>query len=122
MNSPSPGTPAAYPAGGASLPDPLHHLGRSVHSEVPHSTFVATTRLPTTTSPFTLERHQRFFVSTSTVFQDSSSQECGPTYLFWRSLKLAIIYTLVCLVLAIPGLSGPEPSPLHLKRCSSPSS
>lgn len=53
---------------------------------------------------FTLENIQRFFVSTSTVFQEDGSSQEVRTYLliFWRSLKLAIISTLVCLVLAYP--------------------
>ena len=53
---------------------------------------------------FTLENIQRFFTSTSSIVQDDGSSAEVRTYLliFWRSLKLAIISTLVCLVLAYP--------------------
>ena len=53
---------------------------------------------------FTLENIQRFFTATSSIVQDDGSSAEVRTYLliFWRSLKLAIISTLVCLVLASP--------------------
>ena len=53
---------------------------------------------------FTLENIQRFFTDTSSIVQDDGSSAEVRTYLliFWRSLKLAIISTLVCLVLAYP--------------------
>lgn len=53
---------------------------------------------------FTLENIQRFFTATSSIVQDDGSSTEVRTYLliFWRSLKLAIISTLVCLVLAYP--------------------
>lgn len=53
---------------------------------------------------FTLDNILRFFTSTSQVLQaDGSSKEIY-TYLviFWRSLKLAVISTLICLVMAYP--------------------
>ena len=53
---------------------------------------------------FTLANIQRFFTATSSIVQDDGSSAEVRTYLliFWRSLKLAIISTLVCLVLAYP--------------------
>ena len=53
---------------------------------------------------FTFENIQRFFTATSSIVQDDGSSAEVRTYLliFWRSLKLAIISTLVCLVLAYP--------------------
>ena len=53
---------------------------------------------------FTLENIQRFFVSTSSVIQDDGATQEVRTYLliFWRSLKLAVISTVICLVLAYP--------------------
>ena len=53
---------------------------------------------------FTLENIQRFFTATSSIVQDDGSSAEVRTYLliFWRSLKLAIISTVVCLVLAYP--------------------
>ena len=53
---------------------------------------------------FTLENIQRVFTATSSIVQDDGSSAEVRTYLliFWRSLKLAIISTLVCLVLAYP--------------------
>lgn len=53
---------------------------------------------------FTLENIQRFFTATSSIVRDDGSSGEVRTYLliFWRSLKLAIISTLVCLVLAYP--------------------
>lgn len=53
---------------------------------------------------FTLENIQRFFTATSSIVQDDGSSAEVRTYLliFWRSLKLAIISMLVCLVLAYP--------------------
>ena len=53
---------------------------------------------------FTLEHIQRFFTATSQVIQEDGSSKEVYTYLviFWRSLKLAVISTLICLVLAYP--------------------
>ena len=53
---------------------------------------------------FTLENIQRFFTATSSMDQDDGSMREVRTYLviFWRSLKLAIISTILCLVLAYP--------------------
>ena len=53
---------------------------------------------------FTLDNILRFFTSTSQAMQaDGSSKEIY-TYLviFWRSLKLAVISTFICLLLAYP--------------------
>ena len=53
---------------------------------------------------FTLENIKRFFTATSTVIgSDGSAQEVR-TYLliFWRSLKLAVISTVICLLLGYP--------------------
>ena len=51
---------------------------------------------------FTLEHIQRFFTATSQVIQEDGSSKEVYTYLviFWRSLKLAVISTITCLVLA----------------------
>lgn len=53
---------------------------------------------------FTLENVQRFFTATSSVIQDDGSTTEVRTYLviFWRSLKLAVISTAICLLLAYP--------------------
>lgn len=53
---------------------------------------------------FTLENVQRFFTATSTMLQEDGSSKEVYTYLliFWRSLKLAIISTAICLVLGYP--------------------
>lgn len=53
---------------------------------------------------FTLENVQRFFVSTSSIIQEDGATQEVRTYLliFWRSLKLAVISTVICLVLAYP--------------------
>ena len=53
---------------------------------------------------FTLENIQRFVTATSSIVRDDGSSAEVRTYLliFWRSLKLAIISTVVCLVLAYP--------------------
>ena len=53
---------------------------------------------------FTLEHVKRFFTATSTVIgSDGSAQEVR-TYLliFWRSLKLAVISTVICLAFGYP--------------------
>ena len=53
---------------------------------------------------FTLDNVKRFFTATSTVIgSDGSAQEVR-TYLliFWRSLKLAVISTVICLVFGYP--------------------
>lgn len=53
---------------------------------------------------FTLENVQRFFTATSTMIQEDGTSTEVYTYLliFWRSLKLAIISTAICLVLGYP--------------------
>ena len=53
---------------------------------------------------FTLENVQRFFTATSSVLQEDGYSAEVHTYLliFWRSLKLAVISTVICLVLAYP--------------------
>ena len=53
---------------------------------------------------FTLENVQRFFTATSSVLQDDGATTEVRTYLviFWRSLKLAVISTVICLLLAYP--------------------
>ena len=53
---------------------------------------------------FTLDNVKRFFTATSTVIgSDGSAQEVR-TYLliFWRSLKLAVISTIICLAFGYP--------------------
>ena len=66
--------------------------------------FVAYSAFTDVNFQFTLENIQRFFTATSSIVQDDGSSAEVRTYLliFWRSLKLAIISTLVCLVLAYP--------------------
>ena len=53
---------------------------------------------------FTLENVQRFFTATSSILQEDGTSVEARTYLliFWRSLKLAVISTVICLVLAYP--------------------
>lgn len=53
---------------------------------------------------FTTENITRFFTATSSVIQEDGSSQEGRTYLliFGRSLKLAVISTLVCLLLGYP--------------------
>lgn len=53
---------------------------------------------------FTLENVQRFFTATSSILQEDGSSQEVRTYLliFWRSLKLALISTAICLLLAYP--------------------
>ena len=53
---------------------------------------------------FTTEHILRFFTATSEILQEDGSTKEVYTYLviFWRSLKLAVISTLICLVLAYP--------------------
>ena len=53
---------------------------------------------------FTLENVNRFFTSTSTVIASDGSAQEVRTYLliFWRSLKLAVISTIICLILGYP--------------------
>lgn len=52
---------------------------------------------------FTMDNITRFFTSTSTVYEGDATREVH-TYLviFWRSLKLAVISTAVCLVMGYP--------------------
>lgn len=52
---------------------------------------------------FTMDNITRFFTSTSTVYEEDATREVR-TYLviFWRSLKLAVISTAVCLVMGYP--------------------
>ena len=53
---------------------------------------------------FTLENVKRFFTATSTVMGSDGSVQEVRTYLliFWRSLKLAVISTVICLALGYP--------------------
>lgn len=53
---------------------------------------------------FTTEHFVRFFTATSSVTTDSGATREVYTYLliFWRSLKLAVISTLICLLLGYP--------------------
>lgn len=53
---------------------------------------------------FTTENLTKFFTAVSTVTDDSGATREVHTYLliFWRSLKLAVISTVICLVLAYP--------------------
>ena len=53
---------------------------------------------------FTTEHIVRFFTATSTVTEDSGEVREVFTYLliFWRSLRLAVISTAVCLLLGYP--------------------
>ena len=53
---------------------------------------------------FTMEHFVRFFTATSSITTDSGATQEVYTYLliFWRSLKLAVISTLICLLLGYP--------------------
>lgn len=53
---------------------------------------------------FTMEHFARFFTATSSVTTDSGGTREVYTYLliFWRSLKLALISTFICLLLGYP--------------------
>ena len=53
---------------------------------------------------FTTENITRFFTATSAVTDDSGAAREVRTYLliFWRSLKLAVISTVICLLLGYP--------------------
>ncbi len=53
---------------------------------------------------FTTENVRRFFTATSMVMTDDGAAKEVHTYLviFWRSLKLAVISTAICLVLGYP--------------------
>ena len=53
---------------------------------------------------FTTENLTKFFTAVSTITDDSGAAREVHTYLliFWRSLKLAVISTVICLVLAYP--------------------
>ncbi|MDY3014584.1 MAG: ABC transporter permease [Evtepia sp.] len=53
---------------------------------------------------FTLENIQRFFTATSTMMTEGGASKEVYTYLLisWRSLKLAAISTLICLILGYP--------------------
>ncbi len=53
---------------------------------------------------FTTENVTRFFTATTKVFSEDGASRETHTYLliFWRSLKLAIISTVVCLVMGYP--------------------
>ena len=53
---------------------------------------------------FTFENITRFFTATSTVADEAGGQRVIYTYLliFWRSLKLALISTVVCLLMGYP--------------------
>lgn len=53
---------------------------------------------------FTTEHITRFFTATSSLMQDDGSSREVHTYLliFWRSLKLALISTAICLLMGYP--------------------
>ena len=53
---------------------------------------------------FTTEHITRFFTATSSLVQDDGSSREVHTYLliFWRSLKLALISTAICLLMSYP--------------------
>lgn len=53
---------------------------------------------------FTMEHFVRFFTATSSITTDAGATQEVYTYLliFWRSLKLAVISTMVCLLLGYP--------------------
>lgn len=53
---------------------------------------------------FTFDNISRFFTATSTVTDESGSEREVYTYLliFWRSFKLAVISTLICLLMGYP--------------------
>lgn len=53
---------------------------------------------------FTMEHFVRFFTATSSITTDSGATQEVYTYLliFWRSLKLAVISTVICLLLGYP--------------------
>ncbi len=53
---------------------------------------------------FTLENITRFFTATSTVEGANGAERVVYTYLliFWRSLKLAVISTIICLLMGYP--------------------
>lgn len=53
---------------------------------------------------FTLDNITRFFTATSTVTDDAGAEKEVYTYLliFWRSLKLAVISTIICLLMGYP--------------------
>lgn len=53
---------------------------------------------------FTMEHFTRFFTATSSITSDSGVTQEVHTYLliFWRSLKLAVISTFLCLLLGYP--------------------
>ena len=53
---------------------------------------------------FTFDNVQRFFTATTSIIKDDGSAKEVHTYLviFWRSLKLAMISTFICLLLGYP--------------------
>lgn len=53
---------------------------------------------------FTFDNISRFFTATSTVTDEAGAEKEVYTYLliFWRSLKLAVISTLICLLMGYP--------------------
>ena len=53
---------------------------------------------------FTTEHFTRFFTATSNILEDDGTSREVRTYLliFWRSVKLAVISTAICLVLGYP--------------------
>lgn len=53
---------------------------------------------------FTFDNVSRFFTATSTVTDESGAEKEVYTYLliFWRSFKLAVISTLICLLMGYP--------------------
>lgn len=53
---------------------------------------------------FTTEHFTRFFTATSNILEDDGTSREVRTYLliFWRSVKLAVISTIICLLLGYP--------------------
>lgn len=66
--------------------------------------FVAYYAFTDSSFQFTLENVQRFFTATSSILRADGTTVEARTYLliFWRSLKLAVISTVICLALAYP--------------------
>ena len=67
---------------------------------------------------FTFDNVARFFTATSNVTDENGVSREVRTYLliFGRSLKLAVISTIICLIMAIPPhILCPAPLPRHRK-------
>ena len=66
--------------------------------------FVAYYAFTDTDMHFTLDNIRKFFTATSTVTGDNGETLQIRTYMviFWRSVKLAVISTIVCLLMGYP--------------------